>query len=107
MLELTTENFEAEVRKSNIPVIVDFWAPWCGPCRMMGPVFEKLSAGYTGKLKFGKLNADEQEDIAREYEVRSIPCLVMLKNGKEVARFVGFKPEAGLKADIDAALAKI
>jgi thioredoxin 1 len=104
VLELKDENFENEVLKSSIPVIVDFWAEWCGPCRMMGPVFEELSKDYDGKLKFVKANVDACQKIAVEYEIMSIPCLVMFKAGTEHKRFVGFKQKAKLKEEIDAAL---
>ena len=104
MLELTKNNFDKEVLQSDIPIIIDFGASWCGPCQMMGPVFEKLSKEYEGKLKFAKASTEEQPDLANKYEIRSIPCLIVLNKGKEVERLIGFKAENELKTDINNAL---
>lgn len=104
---VTTKNFEQEVVKSKEPVIIDFWAPWCGPCRMMGPVFEELSKGYAGKLKFLKLNVDEEGELSQKYDVMSIPCLVVFNKGEEVDRIVGFAPKPAMKEKIDEILSKI
>ena len=101
MLNLNKENFEKEVTKSDIPVIVDFWAEWCGPCKMLGPVFEEVSKEYEGKLKFAKLNTEEQSDIASEHGVMSIPTMIIFKEGKEADRIVGAMPKDTLKAEID------
>jgi len=100
------ENYDSEVLNSDIPVIVDFWASWCGPCQMMGPVFEKLSGEYDGKLKFTKLNTDEEPEIAKKYDIMGIPALVVMQKGKEIDRIVGFAPEQVLKQKIDAILEK-
>jgi thioredoxin 1 len=99
--EINSENFEKIVEKSNIPVIIDFFADWCGPCQMMKPVFEKLSNNYEGKLKFVKLNTEISPEIAQKYGIQGIPCLVVLKNGKEVGRIVGFANESILKQKIE------
>ncbi|MDO8480388.1 MAG: thioredoxin [Nanoarchaeota archaeon] len=107
MLELTNANWKKEVTESKIPVIVDFWASWCGPCMMMGPVFEKLAPSYAGKLNFAKASTEENRELAMEHEIRSIPCLIVFKGGKEADRLVGYKTEAVLKKEIDAVLAKI
>lgn len=89
MTNLTASSFEGEVINSNIPVAVDFWAAWCGPCRMLAPVFEELSAEYDGKVKFCKVNIDEQGALASHYGVVSIPTVIVFKNGNEVQRIVG------------------
>lgn len=98
------EQFEKE--KNNL-LIIDFWAEWCGPCRMMGPVFEQLSTEYKGKLKFAKVNTDDLGQISAKYGIQGIPSLIVLKDGKEVDRIVGFAPKEMLKAKINAILAKI
>jgi thioredoxin 1 len=101
MLQITKENFEKEVKQSDIPVILDFFAGWCGPCQMLAPVFEKVSKGYEGKIKFAKVDTEEQPDLASEFEVRSIPCLIVFKDGKESDRIVGFQGEEALKQKVD------
>lgn len=103
--EIFDADFEAEVLKSEVPVVVDFWAPWCGPCRMIAPIMEKLSGQYAGKIKFCKINVDNNPASAQRYGAMSIPLLVFFKGGKEVGRSVGALPEQPLKAKIDAALA--
>ena len=90
-LKLNSENFEKEVLNSNEPVLVDFYADWCGPCKMMAPVVEELSGELQGKAKVGKINVDENQDLAMEYNVMSIPTLIIFKEGKEFKRFVGVR----------------
>ncbi len=85
------ENFEEEVLKSEIPVLVDFYAEWCGPCKMMGPVIEEIAKELEGKVKVGKINVDENQDLAMKYNVMSIPTLIIFKNGEEVKQLVGFR----------------
>ncbi len=94
----TTANFDAEVAKATVPVLVDFWAPWCGPCRLQGPILEELADSLDDtKAKVGKLNVDEQGDIAMQFGVMSIPTLIVFKNGKEVERFVGVQEKEVLE----------
>ncbi len=86
----TDENFDQEVLKSDLPVMVDFWAPWCGPCQMAGPVIDELAEEYEGKVKIGKLNVDDNQQVAMKYGVMSIPTVILFKDGKEVGRKIGF-----------------
>ena len=104
VLELTEENFTKEVKESKTPVIIDFWASWCGPCKMLAPVFIELSTGYEGKLKFAKLSTEDYPDLAGEYDISGIPCMVIFNKGVEVDRIVGFSPKPALKQKIDAIL---
>ena len=106
MLDLTKDIFEKEVLKSLSPVLVDFWAPWCGPCRIVSPSLDKLSREYPNKLKFTKLNVDDSQQIAAQFDVRGIPCMIIFKNGNEVDRIIGAYPEAELRRKIDLILAK-
>jgi thioredoxin 1 len=103
--EVTDGTFETEVLKSDKPVLVDFWAPWCGPCRMVAPVVEELSEEYSGKVKFLKLNTDDNVNTAATYGIRSIPTLLMFKGGQPVDQIIGFRPKGDLKRVIDKALA--
>ena len=97
-LKITRENFENEVMKSNIPVLIDFWAPWCGPCRMMGPIIEQLAEEYEGKVKVGKVNVDEEGELSQAFGVMSIPTIVLVKDGKVVKQVVGARPKAEMEA---------
>ena len=102
--ELNKSNFKKEVVESKIPVIIDFWAPWCGPCKMMGPVFEELSRAFEGKLAFAKVNVDEENDLAGQFTVQGIPCLILTKKGREADRIVGFMQKDALKEKIKSLL---
>lgn len=97
-LKITRENFENEVMKSNVPVLIDFWAPWCGPCRMMGPIIEQLAEEYEGKAKVGKVNVDEEGELSQVFGVMSIPTIVLVKDGKVVKQAVGARPKAEVEA---------
>lgn len=93
---LTSENFENEVMNSDKPVMIDFWAAWCGPCRMLGPVISEIAAEYEGKVKVGKVNVDEQPELAAQFHVASIPTVVVIRDGKVVNTSVGVRPKKQL-----------
>lgn len=88
----TDSNWKNEVEKSSVPVIVDFWAPWCGPCRMVSPVIEKLAGKYSGKVKVVKVNVDDNQELAMKYEIMSIPTIMLFKDGKVVDKAIGAAP---------------
>jgi thioredoxin 1 len=98
---VTTNNFENEVLKSNTPVLVDFWAAWCGPCRMVAPVIDQLAEQYAGKVKVVKLNVDENPEIAGKYEILSIPTVYLFKNGSKAEELVGARPKQSFEQMID------
>ena len=101
-LEITSANFEELVLKSDKPVLVDFWAEWCGPCRMVGPIVDELHNDYDGKAVVGKVNVDDQQEIAAQYGIRNIPTILFFKNGEMVDKNVGVAPKADLAKKIDA-----
>ena len=102
--ELNSANFDGEVVQSDTPVLVDFWAPWCGPCRMMGPIVDAVAVKYAGRLKVGKVNVDEAGDLAGKFGIRSIPALMIFKGGAQVDMVVGAVPEAELSQRLDRVL---
>ena len=104
MLAITKSNFEKEVTKSTKPIAVDFWAEWCGPCKMMGPVFEELSKELAAKGNFAKLDVDTNQELSAKYGVMSIPTIVVFKGGKEAGRIMGFVPKPILKQKLEALL---
>ena len=97
-LKITSENFENEVLNSTVPVILDFWAPWCGPCRMIAPVLTEIAEENEGELVVGKVNVDEESDLAMKFGIASIPTLLIFKNGQLVNKSVGVKPKAQILA---------
>ena len=103
-LEIDEAKFEDAVLKADKPVLVDFWAPWCGPCRMVAPVVEELAEEYDGKIGFMKLNVDDNPKIASQYGVMSIPTLIIFKEGAPISNIVGFRPKNELKKNLDEAL---
>jgi thioredoxin 1 len=99
--QFTDSNFEAEVLKSDKPVLVDFWAEWCGPCRMVGPIVDEIANEYEGKVSVGKMNVDENPDIPSKYGIRSIPTLLVFKNGELVEKIVGAVPKSSITSKIE------
>ncbi len=100
-LEFTDKNFQADVVSSTTPVLVDFWAPWCGPCKMLDPVVEEIAGEYEGRLKVGKLNTDDNREVAAKYGIMSIPTLMIFKDGEVKARIVGAQPKRAIVEKID------
>lgn len=103
---LTDANFDQEVLKSNIPVLVDFWAAWCGPCRMVGPIIEELSNDYQGRFKMTKLDVDANPQKSSQFGIRSIPTMMIFKNGQIVDTLIGAMPKPAIAARLDAAINK-
>jgi thioredoxin 1 len=104
LLHVTDETFQTEVLESDLPVLLDFWAPWCGPCHMLGPIVEELAAEYDGQVVIAKLNTDENGDTPGKYGIMGIPTLIIFKNGEEVERLVGVRPKPAIVARLNAVL---
>jgi thioredoxin 1 len=105
-LKVDDKNFKEVVLEAKMPVLVDFWAPWCAPCRAIAPAVEELAGEYAGRVGFAKLNVDENTKLATEYGVRSIPTLLIFKDGKPLTQIVGLRPKAELKKQLDVVLGK-
>ncbi len=103
-VEIDEVKFEQAVLKAKTPVLVDFWAPWCGPCRMVAPIVDELAGEYAGRVDFAKVNVDNNPGVAGKYGVMSIPTLILFRDGKPVTNIIGFKPKEELKKTIDKAL---
>ena len=101
-MEINERNFKQEVEEQALPVLVDFWAPWCGPCLMMAPVLEELERGWQGKIKVGKVNVDENSGLASRYGVMSIPTLVLFKDGKALKGWIGVQDKDRFKEEVEA-----
>lgn len=104
VLTLTDANFDSEISKATVPVLVDFWAPWCGPCKAVAPILEELAGEYAGKAVIAKMNVDENMATPAKFGVRSIPNMVIIKNGGEVGRVIGAQPKTNIKSAIDKTL---
>jgi thioredoxin 1 len=103
-IEVNDTSFNKQVIESKVPVLVDFWAPWCRPCLMAAPVLEELATEYAGRITFAKLDVDQNAQVAAKYNIMAIPNLIIFKEGKPVSQIVGYKPKEELKKDLDAVL---
>lgn len=104
VMEFNGDNFDSEVVKSDVPVLVDFWAPWCGPCKMIGPIIEELAGEFGDKVKIGKVNVDNNQDLAAKFGIRGIPTVMLFKGGESVNSFVGVRPKEDLATALNDAI---
>ncbi|MEX1000150.1 MAG: thioredoxin [Candidatus Dadabacteria bacterium] len=105
IIEISDSNFESEVVKSDVPVLVDFWAPWCGPCKAIAPIVEEISSTYEGKIKVGKMNVDENQSTTMKFGIRSIPTIIMFKGGEAVDQIIGAVPKGEIEKVVERSLA--
>ncbi len=105
IIELSDSTFETEVVKSDLPVLVDFWAPWCGPCRAIAPLVEEISSSYEGKIKVGRMNVDENQSTTMKFGIRSIPTIIMFKDGEAVNQIIGAVPKGEIERVVEKSLA--
>ena len=104
IIEISDSNFESEVVNSDLPVLIDFWAPWCGPCRAIAPLVEEISSSYAGKIKVGKMNVDENQSTTMKFGIRSIPTLIMFKGGEAVDQIIGAVPKSEIERVVEKSL---
>ncbi len=104
VMEFNGDNFETEVVNSDVPVLVDFWAPWCGPCKMIGPIIEELAGEFGDKVKIGKVNVDNNQDLAAKFGIRGIPTVMLFKGGESINSFVGLRPKEDLADALNGAI---
>ena len=105
IVEISDSNFESEVVNSDVPVLIDFWAPWCGPCRAIAPLVEEISSSYAGKIKVGKMNVDDNQSTTMKFGIRSIPTLIMFKGGEAIDQIIGAVPKAEIERVVEKSLA--
>jgi len=105
IIELSDSTFETEVVNSDLPVLVDFWAPWCGPCRAIAPLVEEISSSYEGKIKVGRMNVDENQSTTMKFGIRSIPTIIMFKDGEAVDQIIGAVPKGEIERVVEKSLA--
>jgi thioredoxin 1 len=105
IVEVSDSNFESEVVNSDVPVLIDFWAPWCGPCRAIAPIVEEISSTYEGKIKVGKMNVDENQATTMKFGIRSIPTLIMFKGGEAIDQIIGAVPKGEIERVVEKSLA--
>jgi thioredoxin 1 len=101
VINLDVSNFNEEIKNSNLPVVVDFWATWCGPCRKLSPIIDEIAQEYSGKVKFAKFNIEDGVEIAKEYSISGIPCLLIFKDGETVERMTGIMPKSTIISNIE------